>query len=339
MQDIRAQQLLSWLSTQVIVGDGQLTPLAGDASFRRYFRWYGAAGDHAIVMDAPPPKEDVRPFLQVRDYLQILSVPVPACYAQQCEQGWLVLEDFGDTTLAKVVADGDDVLIDRCYRQALTQLAQWQAHPQQAAIMRALPVYDAHLLVNEMQLFPEWLCAQHCQQPLTAFEQSDWQQWMRLLTGSALVQPRVLVHRDYHSRNLMLCSDGRMGVLDFQDAVQGPITYDVMSLLRDAYIQLPDQQLQEWLRFYFMQLVQAGVYHQDDWESFVRAADWMGVQRHLKILGIFARLYHRDGKNHYLQHLPLVLHYLIDVSKRYDALVPLARWLDQRLSRQFSTGL
>lgn len=331
MQDIRAQAMQEWLAGQDAWREGQLTPLMGDASFRRYFRWQGADETTAMLMDAPPPQEDVRPFLQVREKMASLSVAVPACYAQSVEQGFLLLEDFGDTTLATAVATSDEARIDELYRQALTQLVAWQTHPHQAVVAQSLPAYDAPLLVREMQLLPDWLLKVHCDAPMSSFEQSEWQQWLRLLSGSALAQPQVLVHRDYHSRNLMLTNDGRLGVIDFQDAVRGALTYDAVSLLRDAYLCYDETQVTEWLRFYFLALVAAGKFSKDEWSGFVRAVDWMGVQRHLKVLGIFARLYHRDGKAGYVKDMPLVLHYVLSVASRYPELSRLADWLEQRV--------
>lgn len=331
MQDIRAQAMREWLDGQAAWREGQLTPLTGDASFRRYFRWQGADDATAMVMDAPPPQEDVRPFLKVREAMASLSVAVPACYAQSIEQGFLLLEDFGDTILAQAVAQVDEVAIDRLYRQALTQLVNWQTHEQQPAVAQPLPVYDAPLLVREMQLLPDWLLKVHCDAPISSFEQSEWQQWLRLLTGNALAQPQVLVHRDYHSRNLMVTDKGVLGVIDFQDAVRGALTYDAVSLLRDAYVRFDEDQVTEWLRFYFLALVSAGRLTKDEWTGFVRAFDWMGVQRHLKVLGIFARLYHRDGKKGYLNDMPLVLNYLLSVASRYPELSNLADWLEKRV--------
>lgn len=331
MQDIRVQAMREWLAGQAAWREGQLTPLTGDASFRRYFRWQGADDVTAMVMDAPPPQEDVRPFLKVRAAMASLSVAVPACYAQSIEQGFLLLEDFGDTTLAQAVAQADEVAIDRLYRQALTQLVNWQTHEQQPAVAQSLPNYDAPLLVREMQLLPDWLLKVHCDAPLSSFEQSEWQQWLRLLSGHALAQPQVLVHRDYHSRNLMVTDKGVLGVIDFQDAVRGALTYDAVSLLRDAYVRFDEDQVTEWLRFYFLALVSAGRLTKDEWTGFVKAFDWMGVQRHLKVLGIFARLYHRDGKKGYLKDMPLVLNYVLSVASRYPELSNLADWLEKRV--------
>lgn len=332
MMGERSLLIENWVKSLPDWSHCQLTALAGDASFRRYFRCQLNTHTTAILMDAPPPQENIQPFVDIAQLLAKLDVKVPNIYAQDAERGLLLLEDLGNDTLSHVVARSDEVVIDRLYRQALQTLLDWQLHPKQAVLSQSLPRYDAALLVSEMQLLPEWMCKTHCNEPLSAFEQSDWQQWMRLLSGSALIQPQVLVHRDYHSRNLMLLPDGQMAVIDFQDAVLGPITYDAVSLLRDAYIRLSAEQIEDWLRFYFLSLVQAKRYQHDDWAGFVRSFDWMGVQRHLKVLGIFARLYHRDGKDHYLKDLPLVLDYAIHVAKKYPELASLANWLDARLS-------
>ena len=329
MQDLRAESLSQWLLAQPSWREGVLTPLVGDASFRRYFRWQGDAKT-AMAMDAPPPQEDVRPFLAVRDALASLGVAVPTCYAQDVAQGFLLLEDFGDLTFAQAVAQGSESGIDALYRQALTQLAHWQTHDHCATQAAKLPAYDAPLLVREMQLLPDWLLKEHLDSHMSAFEQSDWQNWLRLLTGAALSQPQTFVHRDYHSRNLMVTPQGGLGVLDFQDAVRGALTYDAVSLLRDAYVRFESEQITEWLRFYFLLLVEKDLLAKDEWDGFVRAFDWMGVQRHLKVLGIFARLYRRDGKDRYLADLPRVLDYTVTVSGKYAELTGLASWLEKR---------
>lgn len=330
--DERQIRLQDWLSGVAGWQEGRLQALGGDASFRRYFRWQHADGRSAMAMDAPPPLEDVRPFLQVRRLLAELGVPVPACHAQLVDEGFLLLEDFGDLTLAQALSQGDDSQADALYRQALTLLADWQAHDGCARAASELPDYDAALLTREMQLLPEWLLAVHLQAPMSVGESRQWQEMMELLLRSALSQPTTLVHRDYHSRNLMVTAAGGLGVLDFQDAVRGSMTYDAVSLLRDAYVCWPEEQVYEWLRFYFLALVSRGLVRQAEWEAFVRAFDWMGVQRHLKVLGIFARLYQRDGKERYLADLPQVLAYVLTVAGRHAPLVPLARWLEQRLA-------
>lgn len=332
MQDQRAEALQGWLNALPSWQDGQLAALPGDASFRRYFRYQHEMSGKAIVMDAPPPQEDVRPFLHVRDAMASLGVCVPACYARDELQGFLLLEDFGDTTLSQAIARSDEVAVDHFYQQALLALANWQTHGRVEQAAHALPNYDAALLVKEMQLLPEWLLAVHVQQPMSAFEQSDWQNWIRLLSGSALAQPQTFVHRDYHSRNLMVTDDARLGVIDFQDAVRGALTYDAVSLLRDAYVVHEPKQVNEWLRYYFLLLVKAGKLAQGDWADFVLAFDRMGVQRHLKVLGIFARLYHRDGKDRYLADLPTVFAYVLQVAAKDNALSGLASWLEKRLS-------
>jgi hypothetical protein len=329
MQDQRAESLSQWLLAQPQWREGVLTPLAGDASFRRYFRWQGD-NKSAMAMDAPPPQEDVRPFLVVRDALAALSVSVPACYAQDVERGFLLLEDLGDLTLSQAVSEAKDAEIDVLYRQALMQLAHWQMHELCVSQAEKLPHYDAPLLVREMQLLPEWLLKEHLDSPMSAFEQSDWQSWLRLLSGAALSQPQTFVHRDYHSRNLMVTDSGSLGVLDFQDAVKGALTYDAVSLLRDAYLRFEPEQVKEWLRFYFLLLVEKGLLSKGEWDGFVRAFDWMGVQRHIKVLGIFARLYRRDGKDRYLADLPRVLDYAVSVAGKYGELKGLAGWLERR---------
>lgn len=328
--EARFSALTHWLIEDHSWRDGVLTPLVGDASFRHYYRWQRDA-ERAMVMDAPPPQEDIRPFIQVQSIFTQLSVPVPEIYRHDVAHGFVLLEDFGDRLFAQEVSQAEQSQVDARYQQALTQLIDWQSHENCHHQMSHLPLYDAGRLIPEMHLFPEWLLSVHLASPLTKAEIGIWHTWQGQLLTSALAQPTTLVHRDYHSRNIMITEKG-LGIIDFQDAVQGPLLYDAVSLLKDAYLIWPEEQVSEWLRSYFLQLVAHGLVSRSEWQAFVTAFDWMGLQRHLKVLGIFARLAHRDGKTRYLEDLPAVAQYVWQTSARYPALAGMASWLERRLS-------
>ncbi len=283
-------------------------------------------------MDAPPDKEDCRPFVKVDRQLRALGVRVPEIEAQDLTQGFLLLEDFGKETLADRLQQATETEVDAFYRQALRILVdlQRQAKPQDTV---SLPQYDAALLQQEMALFTDWLLKEHLQLSLNDQEQVAWQQMTQLLVQNALQQPQTFVLRDYHSRNLMVLSDGSLGVIDFQDAVQGALTYDAISLLRDCYQRWPAEQVVEWQRFYFLALIErrTGDFEKKDWFAFQKMMDWMGMQRHLKAAGIFARLYHRDGKAGYLADIPNTVQYLYEVGQQYREFFPLVRLLENRV--------
>jgi aminoglycoside/choline kinase family phosphotransferase len=329
-QDARFSLVQHWLAQDADWANGQLTPLMGDASFRRYFRWQ-RDGRTAMVMDAPPDRENIRTFLQVQQRFQQLDVSVPSIYRYDSDLGLMLLQDFGDHVFAQAVSQADEAVVDAYYRQAMTLLADWQCHPSCDTVSASLPWYDHAHLTQEMQLLPDWLLSAHLSAPLTRQEQGAWQQWQAQLVTSALTQPSTLVHRDYHSRNLMVTDQGYLGVIDFQDAVQGALLYDVVSLLRDAYLVWPEDQVREWLRFYFLTLVSADKISRQEWSAFERAFDWMGLQRHFKVLGIFSRLAHRDDKPRYLADLPVVAGYAFAVARRYPDLIGMADWLEQRV--------
>ncbi len=317
----REQLIQSWLLKIYPELAPRLTPVAGDASFRRYFRLNLANGDHYIVMDAPPQHEDCRPFVQVAQLLAQTGVQVPEILHADLDQGMLVLSDFGDTTyLAAITPDNAHAL----YMAALGALVHFQ-HGKCAGI---LPEYDRSLLMRELRLFDEWYVARHLGHAPDAAETAVLQGVYAALLDNVLAQPQVLVHRDYHSRNLML-TDAGPGILDFQDAVCGPITYDLVSLLRDAYIDWEEAQVLDWAIRYWEKARRAGLPVRSDFAEFYRDFEWMGMQRHLKVLGIFARLNYRDGKSGYLQDLPRVLAYVHQVAQRYRDFAPLVALLDR----------
>lgn len=321
--DLRLSQLKQWLATvsAPAVAPETICAASSDASFRRYFRVDGADGLTYIAMDAPPPQEDVRPFIHVAQLLGSTGVSVPRVLAQDIERGFLLLSDLGSTTyLQKLNADTAQPL----YLDAIDALVQIQSHSRPDL----LPSYDRPLLMREMQLFPEWYIGKHLDVPLTAAQQADLDKVFNALLANNLAQAQVYVHRDYHSRNLMILPEGNPGILDFQDAVYGPITYDLVSLLRDAYIQWDEEMVLDLAIRYWERARRAGLPVGHDIDTFYRDFEFMGVQRHLKVLGIFARLYHRDGKDGYLKDLPLVMDYTRKAAARYRELTPLIRLLD-----------
>jgi aminoglycoside/choline kinase family phosphotransferase len=319
----RLVQVQTWLQ-QVIPGQSfDLAPASSDASFRRYFR-VSLANRTLIVMDAPPQHENCAPFVHVAQLFGAAGVHVPEILAQDLTQGFLLLSDLGsDTYLAQLKADSPGTA-DALYRDANAALIKIQL----ASKPDQLPPYDAALLMREMRLFPEWYLAKHLQVQLTPSQTAVLENALQLILSMVLAQPSVYVHRDYHARNLMV-SEPNPGVLDFQDAVYGPITYDLASLYKDAYIAWDEEQILDWTVRYWEAAKRARLPVADDFGAFYRDFEWMGIQRHIKVLGIFARLYHRDGKDGYLKDMPLVLHYLRSACERYRALGPLLELLDE----------
>ncbi len=304
-----------------------LRAASADASFRRYLRIDADDGSTRIVMDAPPPHEDVRPFVDVARRLHQAALHVPAVLDADVAQGFLLLADLGqalylDVLRAAVIA-GDDAGIDRLMREAIAALLQLQRHGD----ADGLPTYDDALLKRELSLFPDWCVAREFGRSWSDAERTVWQQVSAQLVASALAQPRVLVHRDWMPRNLMLATPNP-GVLDFQDAVAGPITYDIASLLRDAFISWDEERELDWAVRHWESARSAGLPVDTDFGEHWRALEWMGLQRHLKVLGIFCRLKHRDAKPHYSADLPRFFAYAHKVASRYRPLVPLTRLLE-----------
>ena len=320
----RMSMLENWLQQSCKLSDFTLKPASGDASFRRYFRLQLADGSTRILMDAPPGKEDCQPFLRVEQRLRAVGVHVPAVYEQNLEMGFRLLEDLGDELYLDVLTEAT---VGRLYGDALSTLMMMQA----CVDTSGLPVYDDELLLREMILFRDWLLQEHLQITLTEDQEQMLAQAFQLLTRSALEQPRVFVHRDYHSRNLLPGVAPVPGVIDFQDAVCGPITYDLVSLLRDCYIDWPQGLVDEWVMGYFQLCVQSGLLRDEHEEYFIRWFDLMGVQRHLKAAGIFARLHHRDGKPGYLGDIPRTLEYITQVGERQVDMQPLAGFVREKV--------
>ncbi|MES2819505.1 MAG: phosphotransferase [Pseudomonadota bacterium] len=328
-EDRRLQQLTQWFAPLLPalyaaqgwgeVPPATLTPASSDASFRRYFRWQGGERSF-ILMDAPPPQEDCRPFVEVAELLAGSGINVPQVLAADLERGFLLLSDLGRQTYLDVItADNADAL----FSDALEALLVFQQLPATAP----LPHYDQALLRRELQLFPDWYLQHECAQVLDGERLAAWQRVCDLLIDSALAQPRVLVHRDYMPRNLMH-SLPNPGVLDFQDAVYGPVTYDVTSLFKDAFLSWPEERVRGWLELYWQRARAVGIPVQAGFDDFMRASDLMGVQRHLKVIGIFARICHRDGKPKYLGDVPRFFAYIRAVLERRPELAELAVLLD-----------
>lgn len=325
-QDVRLQHLKTWLDEQLeelfqardwgTVPPATLTAASSDASFRRYFRWQGQ-GRSFIVMDAPPPQENCTPFVKIDELLASAGLNVPQIHAQDLERGFLLLSDLGHQTYLDVI-DANNA--DALFADAIDALLALQKLPASGD----LPSYDVALLRRELELFPEWYVGKALGRQLDVEQLAAWQRVSTLLIDSALAQPKVLVHRDYMPRNLMR-SEPNPGVLDFQDAVYGPVTYDITCLFKDAFLSWPEEQVQAWLRRYWEQAGEQGVPVQLDFAEFSRASDLMGVQRHLKVIGIFARICHRDGKPRYLADAPRFFSYIEAVLARRPELAELGQ--------------
>jgi aminoglycoside/choline kinase family phosphotransferase len=316
----RLTQLRRWLEGVLGTSSFELAPASRDASFRRYFRVAQPGRATLVAMDAPPEKENCRPFVNAARLFDAAGVHVPAIHAQDLADGFLLLSDLGTTTYLDALNSGT---ADRLYTDAISALVRIQL----ASRPQALPDYSRELLLFELRLFPDWYVAKQLGRDLAGSQRAVLDEAFSLLLANNLAQPRVFVHRDYHSRNLMVC-EPCPGILDFQDAVYGPITYDLVSLLRDAYIAWEEERVLDWAIRYWESARKAGLPTAEDFAAFYRDFEWMGAQRQLKVLGIFARLCYRDGKESYLKDQPLVMRYLRRTCERYRELAPLAHLLD-----------
>jgi len=309
-----------------------LRSASSDASFRRYLRVDAAAGRTFIVMDAPPPQEDVRPFVRIARRFRACGLNLPEVLEADEAHGFLLLADLGTRlyldALQAAQGDGDAAAADVLMRDAIEALVRWQGCGAREGTDAALPPYDDALLRRELGLFPEWCVRRDHGVAWSTEEEALWRRACDLLVASALAQPTVPVHRDWMPRNLMVGAPGAPGILDFQDAVVGPVSYDVASLLRDAFVSWDEEREIDWAVRYWERARKAGVPVQDDFGEFWRALEWMGLQRHLKVLGIFCRLKHRDAKPAYSRDLPRFFDYAHKVATRYAALRPLARLLE-----------
>jgi aminoglycoside/choline kinase family phosphotransferase len=321
-QDFRLQAIHNWLLEVLEVDSFSITPASSDASFRRYFRVEFNTKSW-IVMDAPPEKEDVTPFIKIAKAFFKHKINVPEIKAYDEQQGFLLLTDFGSIDYLQQL---NETAVDTYYKKAIDSLIQIQLIDKGSV---SLPLYDQSLLQKELDLFPEWFLEKH----LSLTAPAQLQSYFDLLIANALQQPQCIVHRDFHSRNLMDTPENSPGIIDFQDAVIGPISYDLVSLLRDCYISWPQSQINEWLTYYFTQAQQYDLIAPTiSQEQFIIWFDLMGLQRHIKVLGIFCRLNYRDNKTNYLKDLPLTLHYVKTVCDRYpEQLSSFALFLEQNV--------
>jgi aminoglycoside/choline kinase family phosphotransferase len=308
----RLNQLRAWVSQTLALPAPEILAVTNDASFRRYFRVSLAEGS-LIVMDAPPERENCLPFIHIAQKLADSGLNVPKVIEADLAQGFLLLTDLGSDLYLPALQNGQ---AESLYQDALRALVVMQA----CTSTEGVPLYDHALLHTEMNLFRDWLVGTHLNLELTTKEASALAASFELLSQSALSQPQVFVHRDYHSRNLMITPHNNPGILDFQDAVCGAVTYDLVSLLRDCYIKWTPEQVAQWVRSYYLLALQSGILKGVEEQQFTRWFDLMGIQRHLKVSGIFARLYRRDGKSGYLQDIPLALGYIVQVSSAYPEL-------------------
>ena len=328
--DTRLKLLQGWLGAHLGAEAFRLEPASADASFRRYFRVTVDGARSLIAMDAPPEREDCRPFVRVAALLRAAGVNAPQVIAQDLERGLLLLTDLGDTTyLAALKEDNADRLIG----DAIEALIRWQLASREGT----LPPYDEAALRRECSLFPEWYVARHLGLRLSGAQSEALADAVTRVVTRSLSQPAVFVHRDYMPRNLMV-TDPNPGVLDFQDAVYGPITYDIASLTRDAFMSWEEERVIDWTARYWEKARARGLPVDPDFGAFYRAFEWTGLQRHLKVLGIFARIHYRDGKSGYLEDTPRFLGYARTVARRYRELAPLARLLDEIGRREPATA-
>ena len=325
--DPRLQLLQQWLEHDLGFSDYDIAPASADASFRRYFRVARPGHDPLIVMDAPPEREDVGPYLQVAAMLQQIGVHAPRVLERCGPHGFLLLTDLGTRMYLPELAQPGRA--DALYADALAALVRIQSRGAEAS--RQLPSYDEKLLRFEMSLFPDWLLQRHLSLTLDPQEARALDAAMDALVANALEQPQVFVHRDYHSRNLMVCPGANPGILDFQDAVRGALTYDLVSLLRDAYVAWPQERVVGWARQYREAAAVAGLDTGRDEAQFLRWFDLIGLQRQLKVAGIFARLWHRDGKPGYLADIPRTLGYAIGACARQPDFRELGRLIERRV--------
>jgi aminoglycoside/choline kinase family phosphotransferase len=331
--DSRLALLTRWLREDLGFYPAHIEPASADASFRRYFR-VSRAGESFVIMDAPPAKEDLGPYLKVTNLLAAMDLNVPWVLARDVAEGLLLLTDLGTRLYLPELTTA--AIADRLYRDAFAALLRMQSAGRDCA--GVLPAYDAVLLKREMQLLIDWFLARHLQQPVNTEERELLAELFDGLAHAALAQPATFVHRDFHSRNLLLTPDANPGIIDFQDAVWGPVTYDLVSLLKDCYIAWPAGQVRAWALEYRDRLLSAGFVLGGDDREFLRAFDLMGLQRHIKVLGIFCRLYYRDGKSQYLHDLPRVLDYVRATAAAYPETARFARFLDARVVPAFSAA-
>ena len=324
--DKRLASLSNWLSDDLKLSIITFEPASADASFRRYFR---VTIDQAtsnqqlklpttfIVMDSPPEHEDNALFIACTKVLTACNLNVPIIYEKNLKLGFLIISDLGTDVFQQALTASS---ANNLYSDAMNALLNMQSKAKTLSI----PNYSSEKLSTEIQLFDDWYIQHYHQSELSIDEHKSLKQVSKLLIDSALEQPQVLVHRDFHCRNLLVTEKNNPGIIDYQDMVVGPITYDLVSLFKDCYIEWPHSQVEQWITDFQEQSIKLGIHQIQNQSQWLQWFDWMGVQRHLKVLGIFSRLYFRDGKNQYLQDMPLTYHYLIQTCEKYSKLQPLA---------------
>ena len=330
--DPRLDTLRKWLDEALGIPFRELLPASADASFRRYFRLWNATGGTLVVMDAPPDKEDLAAYLRVSALLEQCGVHVPHVHAHDGALGLALLEDLGNTHMLTALAEGGEA--EALYGQALDELARLQLGGEAAS--HQLPSYDRPTLLREMQLLPDWYCLRHLGFEPDAAQQRTLEQCFDWLASEALAQPQVFVHRDYHSRNLMITAQRSPGVIDFQDALRGPVGYDLASILKDCYVAWPRARVVQWVEQFRARLLAGGEAGRrlagESLPQFLRWFDLIGLQRHIKVLGIFARLFWRDGKSGYLADLPRTLQYVRETAAQYPELAAFHDLVEQHLA-------
>lgn len=313
----RENALKNWISA-IEMDASRLVPLAGDASFRRYFRLHSQEKTY-IAVDIPPEKESFLPFITIGNELQQHNIRTPSIYAQNEKEGFLLIEDFGDQLLLDALTPDSEGTL---YQQAIDTLIKIQSCP----LRETLPLFDKAVMQKELLLFRDWYLEKHLQIPLKNHEKNLLTETFEWLTSSISLEPLVFIHRDYHSRNIMLFQDPnhRLGIIDFQDAAKGPLVYDLVSLIKDCYIQWPKEIVMKWFLYFYDQSDIA-----KNWSLpfFLKQAELCSLQRHIKVLGIFARLCHRDGKERYLNDIPLVWNYVMAATEEIPELRPFYEFL------------
>jgi aminoglycoside/choline kinase family phosphotransferase len=307
--DLRLESLKQWIKRQPGLNNIEIAPASADASFRRYFR-ITYPGGTLIAMDAPPEQENVSPFIDITHRLEKANLHAPHIHASDLEQGFLLLDDLGSQDFLRGLSRDS---VDKLYGDALAALVKIQS-----ADTKDLTLYNNKLLAVELSLFQDWYLGVHLGIELSQGQREQLGRVFSALIDNALEQPQVFVHRDYHSRNLMVTAENNPGIIDYQDAVFGPITYDLVSLLRDCYISWPTEQVKAWALHYRDQAVANELMAPTQDQQFLRWFDLMGIQRHLKAIGIFARLNHRDGKPGYLGDIPRTLNYVLKIAPGYE---------------------
>ena len=324
-QDHRYKDLENWLSNSIDKPIKSIAPATIDASFRRYFRVFIDNQNTYIAVDAPPEYEDSVKFINIASLMEAMGVRVPKIIATNLQEGFLLIGDLGKETMLNAI-HRQETKVQEFYREAIDILFKMQTNG--SSHVEGLPLYSKELLMDEMRLFVDWFCLRHLQIDPKIIDSYDFEEIFEKLSECALDQNQVFVHRDFHSRNILLSEKGDMGVVDFQDAVMGPITYDLVSLLKDCYISLPSSTIDHWTDYYFARLMDLELIEKSH-QEFKLEFDLMGVQRHLKAIGIFSRLKYRDGKDSYVLDIPRTINYVYTTAKNHPFLDPLYQFIHQ----------